>query len=261
VSQSLLFEVWFPTYIRIQANAYFRKGVAIPSIWGLVSYALLAAWPALPVRSQSLLFEVWFPTEEDKLMLSLLRECRNPFYLRSGFLPVKNSLLQIKNEGCRNPFYLRSGFLRTLEAVYPQQKTVAIPSIWGLVSYGQAFGRSVASSFRRNPFYLRSGFLQRQVEVIYDCMVESQSLLFEVWFPTSPVVQRCGSYLHSSQSLLFEVWFPTRWTAVYDGSQWTVSQSLLNEVWFPTWRQTGRYRKAKRGSQSLLNEVWFPTII
>jgi len=58
-SQSLLFEVWFPT--------------------------IKSAELAIVNESQSLLFEVWFPTELKGGMFAIYIR-RNPFYLRSGFL-------------------------------------------------------------------------------------------------------------------------------------------------------------------------------
>ena len=107
--------------------------VAIPSIWGLGSYEMDA--------------------KKRKEVLS-----RNPFYLRSWFLRWGKSG-SMRGERSRNPFYLRSWFLRRKEMytyevemsqsllfevlvpTIPKWRCnllvyVAIPSIWGLGSYG-----------------------------------------------------------------------------------------------------------------------------
>jgi len=115
--------------------------------------------------------------------------------------------------------------------IFPE---VAIPSKWGLLSYGVAIINVIPPH-------------------------QSQSLLNEVFFPTTNSnIYWDGCFL-MSQSLLNEVFFPTEKnkekTTVID----IKSQSLLNEVFFPTKRRPRKTGNHEMESQSLLNEVFFPT--
>ena len=66
-------------------------------------------------------------------------------------------------------------------------------------------------------------------------MIESQSLLNEVKFPTTPMGVGVDSII-GSQSLLNEVKFPT-YLRLLPLAVIRLSQSLLNEVKFPTGRE------------------------
>jgi len=158
VSQSLLNEVWFPTFSKYTFKS--DKSVAIPSKWGLVSYVcFIIENQTKRVLSQSLLNEVWFPT--------------NLTGVWSAFPSQSQSLL--------NEVWFPTGFKRDIVA----SKSVAIPSKWGLVSY------------------------EKNGQGLY-YMIKSQSLLNEVWFPTGCSKNILMSFLKMSQSLLNEVWFPTQ---------------------------------------------------
>ena len=131
---------------------------------------------------------------------------------------------------------------------------VAIPSNWGLLSY-------------------------KQKNCANNVFLKSQSLLIEVFFPTSQlrgfpapgqhvaIPSNWGllSYLSNlnnifsgekSQSLLIEVFFPTELWRIFPNT--SLSQSLLIEVFFPTCLQRKKTYCCFR-SQSLLIEVFFPT--
>ena len=104
---------------------------------------------------------------------------------------------------------------------------------------------------------MRSDFLhERTLRSLGKCW--SQSLLNEVWFPSSRAIRNAFQRCRLSQSLLNEVWFPSKPDrgcmkpdrGVAIPSKWglisftvtlhsfryptLVSQSLLNEVWFPS---------------------------
>jgi len=107
----------------------------------------------------------------------------------------------------RNPFYLRSGFLqRSPESCKSISHRVAIPSIWGLVSYSDLLKR-IKDSSCRNPFYLRSGFLHLKGMDLSQANCRNPFYLRSGFLPASG--QSTGVYTLVSQSLLFEVWFPT----------------------------------------------------
>ena len=79
---------------------------------------------------------------------------------------------------------------------------------------------------------MRSGFLLNRLKEPRK-KKKSQSLLNEVWFPTSSGLKRNRTLKERSQSLLNEVWFPTE-KIMKTYLKVDESQSLLNEVWFPT---------------------------
>jgi len=62
-SQSLLNEVWFPSRKKWKIHSS-KDWVAIPSKWGLISFAMSFVKDLIGIKeSQSLLNEVWFPSK------------------------------------------------------------------------------------------------------------------------------------------------------------------------------------------------------
>ena len=85
MSQSLLFEVFFSTFNRVWK--IFQNIVAIPSIWGLLFYTNpVDNSELLKVAIPSIWGLLFYLNYENKLKW---KERRNPFYLRSSFLPKK----------------------------------------------------------------------------------------------------------------------------------------------------------------------------
>jgi len=177
---------------------------------------------------------------------------------------------------------MRSGFLRKEWARIVLHDQVAIPSKWGLVSYG-LFKKYINVIFKNVAIPSKWGLVSYTdfEGKVSNVNLRSQSLLNEVWFPTpfgktkKPGTDRVAipskwglvSYVikalkaagrAESQSLLNEVWFPTKispychlwgsWVAI--PSKWG-----LVSYWMTYCLTWGLERK----SQSLLNEVWFPT--
>ena len=114
---------------------YYNGKVAIPSKWGLLSYILRQKHSTV-TRSQSLLIEVFFPTLIVRTSINF-----------AVAIPSNWGLIS----------YISSAKLQFGDSI------VAIPSNWGLISYN-------ASEPYRDPYE------------------ESQSLLIEVLFPTLPLM-------------------------------------------------------------------------
>jgi len=133
-----------------------RPAVAIPSTWGLISYTypILSRMPTL-VAIPSTWGLISYPPD---VVRPTLPKSRNPFYMRSDFLPGITIFGWIRPPESRNPFYMRSDFL-LYENLVSGQIPVAIPSTWGLISY-LANSRFGIPNRGRNPFYMRSDFLR-----------------------------------------------------------------------------------------------------
>ena len=110
--------------------------------------------------------------------------CRNPFYLRSSFLPRNMRDSEIFKR-CRNPFYLRSSFLLSDSRA------------------GNVF-------LHRSQSLLFEVFFSTHKACYKPRILLSQSLLFEVFFSTDQDQSKEFWKCHSSQSLLFEVFFSTQ---------------------------------------------------
>ncbi len=199
-SQSLLYEVWFlfwkiqitwtrprcrnPFYMRsdffsklcvkhqafaLRRNPFYMRSdffwrrrlwgpvfdlVAIPSIWGLISFLLPTAWGCTVKKSQSLLYEVWF--------LLALREQKE------------------REDRGRNPFYMRSDFFSTGDYELNFRAKVAIPSIWGLISFTRDMELDTYAIHVAIPSIW--GLISFAIMAALKNPDESQSLLYEVWF-------------------------------------------------------------------------------
>ena len=124
-SQSLLNEVWFPSSNSSVDMSFFPR-VAIPSKWGLISFRTTeGAAVRAPSMSQSLLNEVWFPSVQTSL---------GRFNPRDVAIPSKWGLIS---------------FIPPSESWRPAG--VAIPSKWGLISFAGR-GSHMFWLQRRNPF-------------------------------------------------------------------------------------------------------------
>jgi len=156
---------------------------------------------------------------------------------------------------------MRSGFLLVENQEYKEGIKVAIPSKWGLVSYGinitnyEMIDVAIPSKWGLVSYQALLFYISKQVR-------SSQSLLNEVWFPTAEVKEREERLLRvaipSKWGLVsywkrqgtagvgtYQVAIPSKWGLVsyhqLDNNiviQLDKSQSLLNEVWFPTYRKS-----------------------
>jgi len=103
LSQSLLNEVWFPTHLNLISLGILHM-VAIPSKWGLVSYALHYHIIVNGNMSQSLLNEVWFPTTFPR-QRTLSSHWQSQSLLNEVWFPTGGILCYQKQQIMRrNPF-------------------------------------------------------------------------------------------------------------------------------------------------------------
>ena len=105
--------------------------VAIPSLWGLLLFRSSRKIQPVLAESQSLLYEVF---------------CCSSTWDKAR-----------RDSQSRNPFFMRSSVVR-YAPTYWAIRTVAIPSLWGLLLF--PVGRGNLCPQRRNPFFMRSSVVQ-----------------------------------------------------------------------------------------------------
>jgi len=158
--------------------------------------------------------------------------------MRSGFLLRPDTISHIvgnMSQSLLNEVWFPTNALP--DTLGSSWKSVAIPSKWGLVSYEK---QSIQGISCRKGVAIPSkwGLVSYDRGKLYytTSQTVSQSLLNEVWFPTSTGEAKVEAQGFRSQSLLNEVWFPTHnninisfWISVAIPSKWGLVS--YNIVW------------------------------
>jgi len=139
LSQSLLNEVFFPTYNLIERRKICWLVVAIPSKWGLLSYIAHVQVGNYILLSQSLLNEVFFPTQQ-AMVWQVIAHVQSQSLLNEVFFPTpyRNGMpVHVPSQSLLNEVFFPTHLWKTWNIRSPD---VAIPSKWGLLSYNGRVG-------------------------------------------------------------------------------------------------------------------------